>query len=131
MAGSGNHSYGMGNDQADEADEAAHGHGGSGGQRCHDQDDPSGGPRIETKGGCLLIAHGQDVEGSDRQQHADGTDHGVGEEEANLAPSGGGEPSEDPGEHLLEGLGVLLLDEGLDGGEEVGHRHAGQDEGGR
>ncbi len=31
----------------------------------------------------------------------------------------------------MESLGVLLLDEGLDGSEEVGHRHPGEDEGGR
>ena len=61
------------------------------------------------------------------KQHGAGDDR-VREHERHLAPSRHREPPEEPGVHLVDHLGVPLLDECLHGGEQAGHGDAREDQ---
>ena len=67
------------------------------------------------------MAHGQDH----RQ-----ADHRVGGQQDHLVPPGGPQLTQDEEVDLSDRFGLALLDEGLDGGEEAGHRHPGQHQAG-
>src|SRR5215471_13874758 len=55
-------------------------------------------------------------------------DEDVRRDEGDVVPARRVEPAEDPAVDLLDRLGVLLLDEGLHGGQEAHHRDAGEDQ---
>ena len=77
--------------------------------------------------GRLVVADRQHVEHAPVREQHDPGDHRVRQEQADLVPAGGGEPTEDPRVHLADRVLVALLHVGLQRGEEAGDRHPGED----
>ena len=91
----------------------------------------TGAPDVDAERRRFLVAEAEHVERAAVETDRDHARGDVRRDQRHAVPAGDVEPPEDPAVDLLEGLGVLLLDEGLDRGEEAHHRDPGEDQGRR
>ncbi len=67
---------------------------------------------------CLVVAEPEHIQESAVQQEHSDAHSRIGKDQHDVAPAGRREPAQDPGVDLPQGVGVLLLHEGLHRGEE-------------
>src|SRR5436309_3223570 len=92
---------------------------------------PAATSRMGAEAGRLVVADAEYVEYVAVGQHGGGRDGGVRQEQQDVVPAGRGQAPEQPGVDLADRVRVALLQVRLTGGEEAGHRDAGQDQRGR
>ena len=116
-------------DQADEADQPADRDGRGGGHRRGEDDQQPQPARVHAQRAGLVVADGEHVERPAAEQQHDARRDEVGEHQHDVGPLRAAELAEQPAVHLAQVVGVLLLDQGLRGGEEGGDGDPGEQQG--